>query len=168
MKFVTTVLYVVAAIPLDRSILTNLNNIEICLSINYCPLCVTSYALKHGLPLYVTRFYPYNFCTVYGTEVLGWRMYCIPGWSLFGKFGKLFENRVKFVHFRWKTIYAKYLRKISVYKLHMSSEISWVIPSQLNQCFHRHHLRFCSKLHQMCPCGSNEKSPSFRSKFQEV
>jgi len=52
----------------------------------------------------------------------------------------------------------------------MSSEISWVIriPSQLNQCFHGHPHRFCSKLHQMYPCASNEKSPSFRSKFQAV
>jgi len=59
-------------------------------------------------------------------------------------------------------------RKIDVYRLHTSSEISWVIPSQLNQCIHGHHLRFCSKLHQMCPCGSNEKSPNFRSKFQAI
>jgi len=31
----------------------------------------------------------------------------ILGWSLFGKFGKLYGNQVKFVHYRWKTIYAK-------------------------------------------------------------
>ena len=31
--------------------------------------------------------------------------------SLFGKFGKLYGNRVKFVRFTWKTIYAKYLRE---------------------------------------------------------
>ena len=33
------------------------------------------------------------------------------GWSLFGKFGKLYGNQDKFVRFWWKTIYAKYLRE---------------------------------------------------------
>ena len=95
--------------------------------------------------------------------------FCVVGWSLFGKFGKLYGNRVKFVPFSVKNYLCKISqRKIDVHRLHMSSEISWVIPSQLNQCFHVHHLRFCSKLHQMCPCGRNEKSPRFRSKLQAV
>jgi len=37
----------------------------------------------------------------------------------------------------------------------MVENTRWVISCQLYQCFHGHHLSFCSKLHQMCLHGRN-------------
>jgi len=88
------------------------------------------------------------------------RHYCTLGWSSCGKFGKLYGNRVKFVRFRWKAIYAKYLKEKSIF-----AGCTWAV--KLHGSFHPNatsaSMGTISDFAQNCikctPVGANENCP---------